>query len=182
MTASDVVLLTGLPSLLSRAVCAEIVSRDPRARVEAVVRSKFVEDAREALDSLSAAQRRRVHIIEGDAAAIDLGLSGAEFKSLARDVTRIHHSAQVTYLGVDKKTAEHVNVGSAQEVVELAASCENLECLVFHSTAQVSGGPARPGARGRASTRGRGSARSSRRRRPAARRSRASRWRASPSR
>ncbi|HEY8086464.1 MAG TPA: SDR family oxidoreductase [Polyangiaceae bacterium] len=139
MTASDVVLLTGLPSLLSRAVCVEIVSRDPRARVEAVVRSKFVEDAREALDALPAAQRRRVHIIEGDAAAIDLGLSGAEFKSLARDLTRIHHCAQVTYLGVDTKTAEHVNVGAAQEVVELAASCENLECLVFHSTAHVSG-------------------------------------------
>jgi thioester reductase-like protein len=135
----DVVLLTGLPSLLSRAICFEILRTDASARVEAVVRSKSVEETRAVLDDLPADQRRRVHIVEGDAAAIDLGLSGAEFKALARTVTLIHHAAQVTYLGVDRKTAERVNVGGAQEAVELAATCENLRCLVFHSTAHVSG-------------------------------------------
>jgi thioester reductase-like protein len=139
MASDDVVLLTGLPSLLSRVVCSEILRTDPRAQIEAVVRTKFVEDAMSALDRLSAEDRRRVHIVEGDAAAIDHGLSGAEFKSLARRVTRIHHCAQVTYLGVDAKTAEQVNVGGAREAIELASSCEKLECLVFHSTANVSG-------------------------------------------
>ena len=139
MATDDVVLLTGYPSLLSRAVCAEILRTDRRARVCAVVRSKFVEEARAAVDELVAEQRKRVRLVEGDAAAIDLGLSGAEFKSLAREVTRIHHCAQVTYLGVDRKTAEHVNVGGAREAIELAASCEKLECLVYHSTAHVSG-------------------------------------------
>ncbi|HEY1691775.1 MAG TPA: SDR family oxidoreductase [Polyangiaceae bacterium] len=135
----DVVLLTGLPSLLARAVCAEVLARDPDARVEAIVRPKFMEEARAALDALPAAHRRRAHVIEGDAAAIDLGLSGAEFKLLTGEVTRIHHCAQVTYLGVDAKTAEHVNVGATSEIVELAASCRNLACLVFHSTTHVSG-------------------------------------------
>jgi len=139
MASDDVVVLTGLPSLLARAVCFEIVRSDPQARVEAVVRTKFVEDARAILDELPAAQRERVHVIEGDAAAIDLGLSGAERKALAREATLIHHCAQVTYLGVDRKTAEHVNVDGAREAVELAASCEKLRCLVFHSTAHVSG-------------------------------------------
>jgi thioester reductase-like protein len=139
MASHDVVLLTGLPSLLARSVCAEIVQRDPDARVEAVVRSKFIDDARGVLDALPSAQRSRVHILEGDAAAIDLGLSGGEFKLLARAVTRIHHCAQVSYLGVDAKTAEHVNIGGTQEVIELAASCEDLDCLVVHSTAHVSG-------------------------------------------
>ena len=135
----DVVLLTGLPSPVARAVCFEIVASDPTARVEAVVRSKFVDDARATLDELPVEQRRRVHVVEGDAAAIDLGLSGAEFKSLAREVTRIHHCAQVTYLGVDRKTAEHVNVGGTHEALEFAATCDKLECLVLHSTAHVSG-------------------------------------------
>jgi thioester reductase-like protein len=139
MARSDVVLLTGLPSLVARAVCFEILNRDPTARVEAVVRSKFVEDARATLDELPAEQRRRVHVVEGDAASIDLGLTGAEFKSLAREVTRIHHCAQVTYLGVDRKTAERVNVGGVLEAIEMGASCEHLECLVVHSTAHVSG-------------------------------------------
>jgi thioester reductase-like protein len=139
MASADVVLLTGLPSLVARAVCFEILRGDPTARVEAVVRSKFVEDARATLDELPADQRRRVHIVEGDAASIDLGLTGAEFKGLAREVTRIHHCAQVTYLGVDRKTAERVNVGGVLEAIELAASCDELECLVLHSTAHVSG-------------------------------------------
>jgi thioester reductase-like protein len=139
MASEDVVVLTGLPSLLARAVCIEILRSDPGAHVEAVVRTKFVEEARAVLDELPAAQRKRVHVLEGDAAAIDLGLSGAERRALARDATLIHHCAQVTYLGVDRKTAEHVNVGGAREAVELAASCENLRCLVFHSTAHVSG-------------------------------------------
>ena len=135
----DVVVLTGLPSLLARAVCLEILRSDPGARVEAVVRTKFVDEARAILDDLPAAQRKRVRVLEGDAAAIDLGLSGAERRALAREATLIHHCAQVTYLGVDRKTAEHVNVGGAREAVELAASCEKLRCLVFHSTAHVSG-------------------------------------------
>lgn len=136
---SEVVLLTGYPSLLARAVCAEILERDPRARVVAVVRPKFMDEARDAAGALPADRRKRLRFLEGDAASIDLGLSGAELKSLAGEVTRIHHCAQVTYLGVDRATAERGNVGAAQEAIELARACEHLECLVFHSTAHVSG-------------------------------------------
>jgi thioester reductase-like protein len=139
MASQDVVLLTGLPSLLARAVCAEVVRSDPTAAVYAVVRTKFVEDARAMVADLPAEQRERVRIVEGDAAAIDLGLSGGEIKALAREVTRIHHCAQVTYLGVDRKTAEHVNVRGAAEALEFASSCENLRMLVFHSSAHVAG-------------------------------------------
>jgi thioester reductase-like protein len=135
----DVVLLTGFPSLLARAVCAEVVRADAHAQVRAVVRTKSVEEARAVVDDLPVEQRARVQIVEGDAAAIDLGLSGAEFKSIAREVTRIHHCGQVTYLGVDRNTAEHVNLGGTREAIELAGHCEKLECLVVHSTASVAG-------------------------------------------
>ncbi|HXN31083.1 MAG TPA: SDR family oxidoreductase [Polyangiaceae bacterium] len=135
----DVVFITGFPSLLARAVCAEIVRSDPGARLFALTQSKAVEEARGCIDALTAEQRKRVQLIEGDAAAIDLGLSGVEFKSLSREVTRIHHCAQVTYLSADRDTAERVNVGGAREAIELAASCEKLDCLVFHSTVHVAG-------------------------------------------
>jgi thioester reductase-like protein len=139
MPADDIVLLTGLPSLLGRAVCAEVLRADPRAVVYAVVRTKSLDDARAMLAALPAEDRERVHIVEGDAAAIDFGLSGGEHKVLAREVTRIHHCAQVTYLGVDRKAAEHANVRGASEVLEFASSCEKLAGLVFHSTAHVAG-------------------------------------------
>ena len=73
---------------MARTVCSEIVRSDARSRVFAVVRSKAVDEARGYVDELPLEQRERVRLVEGDAAAIDLGLSGVEFKLLAREVTR----------------------------------------------------------------------------------------------
>jgi thioester reductase-like protein len=135
----EVVLLTGLPAFGARKMCEEIVRGSPRALVYAVVRNKLEAEARAFLDELPIAERSRVELIEGDAAAMDLGLSGEEWKRLAREVDRIHHCAGVSYLGVDETTARHVNVDGAREVLELATACEHLKCLVHHSTAHVSG-------------------------------------------
>ncbi len=120
-------------------MCEEILFAEPRTRVRAVVHAKLAPDAAAALDALPLDARRRVEIIEGDAAAMDLGLSGAEFRSLAREIDRIHHCVQVSYVGAERAAAEHVNVGSAYEILELARACEKLQCLVVHSSAQVSG-------------------------------------------
>jgi thioester reductase-like protein len=136
---AEVVLLTGYPSLLARSVCAEIVASSPQARVHAIVRTKFTEEARTAVEELLPEERARVSLVEGDAAAIDFGLAGTELERLAADVTHIHHCAQVTYLGVERDTAEHLNVGGAREAVEVASACPKLEALVHHSTAHVSG-------------------------------------------
>ncbi len=139
----EVVLLTGFPSFAARRMCEELLSADVEGKkktlVHAVVRSKFAGEAADALDALPLEQRARVNLIDGDAAAMDLGLSGAEFRSLSHEIDRIHHVAQVSYLGVDAKTAEHVNVDGAREILELAGACKDLKCLVFHSTAHVSG-------------------------------------------
>jgi thioester reductase-like protein len=135
----EVVLLTGLPSFGARKTCEELVRSSPKTLVYALVRSKLEAEARAFLDELPIAERARVELIEGDAAAMDLGLSGAEWKRLASEVDVIHHAAGVSYLGVDRKAAEHVNVGAAREVLELAEACAHLKCLVHHSTALVSG-------------------------------------------
>jgi thioester reductase-like protein len=135
----EVVLLTGLPSFGARTTCEEIVRTSPKTLVHALVRPKFATEARELLDALPIDQRSRVQLVEGDAAAMDLGLSGAEFKQLASEVDRIHHAASVSYLGVDRESAEHVNVGGAREILEFAEACTSLKCLIHHSTALVSG-------------------------------------------
>ncbi len=138
----EVVLLTGYPSFIARAMLAQLVghgSPGKKALVHAVVRAKFAAEARALLDELPLEQRSRVNLIEGDAASLDLGLSGAEFHELVGEIDRIHHCAQVTFLGVDRPAAEHVNVGGAREILEIASACRDLKCLVFHSTAHVSG-------------------------------------------
>ena len=99
----------------------------------------MMDRARDALDALPHEQRARVNLIPGDAASMDLGLSGKELRSLAKEIDRIHHAAHVSYLGVDRKTAEHVNIDAVREVLELARLCPKLKCLVAHSTAQVAG-------------------------------------------
>jgi thioester reductase-like protein len=110
-----------------------------RALVHAVVHPKLRKDAESALDGLPLDARKRVQLIEGDAAAMDLGLSGKEIRALGREVDRIHHCVQVSYVGAERAVAEHVNVGAAYEVLEIARVCAHLKCLIVHSSASVSG-------------------------------------------
>jgi thioester reductase-like protein len=135
----EVVLLTGLPAFGARKMCEELVRSSPRTLVYAIVRGKFEAEARAFLDELPIGERSRVELVEGDAASMDLGLSGDEWKRLTREVDRIHHCAGISYLGVDPATAAHVNVDAAREILEFAKTCQGLECLVHHSTALVSG-------------------------------------------
>jgi thioester reductase-like protein len=135
----EVVLLTGYPSFVAREMCAELLRASPSTRVHAVVRPKLASEAQALVDLLPPDQKSRVELMEGDAASIDLGLSGKEWRELTAKVDRIHHCAHLTYLGVDRKAAEHVNVGGTREILELASACANLKCLVYHSTASVSG-------------------------------------------
>ncbi len=138
-SASAVVLVTGFPSLYAREMAAEILENEPRARVRTVVLGKFADEARAAVARMPPDHAARVDILEGDVAAMDLGLSGAEFRALAREVDRIHHVAHVSYAGADREIANAVNVGGTAEVLELATAASKLSCLVFHSTASVAG-------------------------------------------
>jgi thioester reductase-like protein len=135
----EVVLVTGFPSFRARRMCEEILAGPGRALVHAVVHPKLAAEAQAALDALPLEARRRVNVTEGDAAAMDLGLSGAEFRALTAEVDRIHHCVQVNYLGAEREVAELVNVGAAREILEFAQACKGLQCLIVHSSASVSG-------------------------------------------
>jgi thioester reductase-like protein len=135
----SVVLVTGFPTFLAKKLVLHLVSSEPDALVIAVVLPKLMVEARHVVGSLDLADRQRIVLIEGDAAAIDLGLSGAELRQLGREVDRIHHVAHASYLGVDRPTAEALNVVGAGEIAAVAKLVSGLKCLVFHSTAFVSG-------------------------------------------
>jgi len=137
---ADSVLITGFPSFRGRKMAEQLLSSSPGTDVAAIVHPKLVEEASGFLSQLEPAARERVTLYEGDAAAIDLGLSGRELRELSSRVTRIHHVAQVTYPGVSRRLAEDVNVGAMREIIEFARVCPRLENLIVHSSAQVSGG------------------------------------------
>jgi thioester reductase-like protein len=141
MTSSydDVVLVTGFPSFRGRKMVEQLLESSPSRLVSVIVHGKLAEQASAFLAQLPPDQRSRVVVYEGDAASIDLGLSGAEYRELAAGVQRVHHVAQVIYPGVSRKVAELVNVGAMREILEFGRICQRLECLVVHSSAQVSG-------------------------------------------
>jgi thioester reductase-like protein len=70
---------------------------------------------------------------------MDLGLSGAEYRAVGEQVTRIFHTAAIYYLGTSRELAERVNIQGTRNVLELAAQCKRLRRLSHFSTAQVSG-------------------------------------------
>jgi nucleoside-diphosphate-sugar epimerase len=80
-----------------------------------------------------------VALIEGDPAAMDLGLSGAEFRTLTREVDHVHHMAHVAAGSAPRGVARRGNVVAANEILEFCRASSSLSCLVFHSTAHVSG-------------------------------------------
>lgn len=135
----SVVLLTGFPSFVGTNMLACLLAREPSTFVYALVLPKLLPAATRFLEGLDPGDRRRVAVLEGDAASIDLGLSGAEIRQIANEVDRVHHTAQASYLGVDRTTAEAINVVGAAEICEVAKLFQKLRCLVFHSSSFVSG-------------------------------------------
>jgi thioester reductase-like protein len=134
---SEVVLVTGFPRLVARLVVDELLRRDGEVRVRLLVRTKFLADAEAFARSLAGAER--VALLEGDAASIDLGLSGLEFRAVASEVDYIQHHAQVSFEGADDRSAEALNIQGAREVLELARAATHLKRLVHHSSATVAG-------------------------------------------
>src|SRR5512132_2497018 len=131
-----VLLVTGYPSLHARRMIEQIITTEPRSLVYVLVPPPPppAEPAEVPAGSpelqLSAEQQARVVFIEGSAHAMDLGLSGAEFRQLTREVDRIQHLAHVGSSAVDARTAHTVNVVGAAEILEFARAAPQLACLV----------------------------------------------------
>lgn len=132
-------LVTGFPTSFLAVRLVRRLLETCETPLVCVVQRKSMPRAEAWRQSLPPARRARLTFLEGDVASLDLGLSGAEVRMLARDVTCIHHCAAVTYLGATREIAERANVGGTREVVELAEIGERLERLVHWSTALVSG-------------------------------------------
>jgi thioester reductase-like protein len=138
----SVLLVTGFPSFYARKMVEHVLAEEPKTLVYLIVLEKFLAEAAAELDALPADRRARVVVLEGDCAGMDMGLSGAEYRSLGREVDRIHHMAHASFVGVDEETAHALNVVGTAEVLELARNASQLgqlESVVVHSTALVAG-------------------------------------------
>ncbi len=131
--------VTGYPGFIGRRLVHRLVEGLRASdRLVLLVQARNARAAREDLAPVAGA-RRGVEIVEGDLEIMHLGLSGPEFKALARDVTDVWHLAARSHLGADRSEMRRVNVEGTRNVLDLALAARRLRRLVHFSTAYVSG-------------------------------------------
>lgn len=135
----SVVLVTGFPSLYVCKMVERILHAEPNSFLYLTVDAARAAEGHAYLAAMTAKNRDRVQLLEGSSTAIDLGLSGAEFRRLTREVDVIHHMVFTDDAAANRADAQLLNIQSAAEALEVARASASLRCLVFHSTAAVSG-------------------------------------------
>jgi thioester reductase-like protein len=127
--------VTGYPGFIGKRLVRRLAERRRDGdRLVLLVQPKNSPAARRALADLGPG----AEVIEGDVEQMHLGLSGAEFKALARDVTDVWHLAARTG-DVDRAELRRINVEGTRNVLDLGAASRRLRRLNHFSTAFVSG-------------------------------------------
>jgi thioester reductase-like protein len=134
--AGGLIFFTGFPGFIGRRLVSELLGRDPKAQVAALVEPRFAAVAREAADRIAG---DRIEILEGDIAERRLGLDDDTYERLTSKVVSSYHLAAIYNLAVPLEVAQRVNVDGTGNVLELCARCQKLERLNYVSTAYVAG-------------------------------------------
>lgn len=132
-------LVNGLPSLLARRVLEQVLCFEPRAKIFAIVHADDLDYVERTLLELEPAQQARVELLTGEPTAIDFGLSGAEYLTLAQRVRRVHHVVTPSVVYADGANADEVGAALGREIVEFGRAATSLQAFVVYSSADVSG-------------------------------------------
>lgn len=137
---AGVTLVTGFPSrYLAVRVVEKLLADDPALEVRCVVPPEEITRAASVIEKLPERDRARLRLYEGRVPSMDMGLSGAEYRELAKEVRVVHHCGGVARVSIAKRLAEQENVAGMREVLELAEAASHLERVVHWSSATVSG-------------------------------------------
>ena len=93
--ASETLLVTGFPGFHARKLVQYLLTVEPAVSIVLLRRASDSERSAECLARLEPLERARVRELAGDPAALDFGLSGAEYLELAASVQRVYHFASV---------------------------------------------------------------------------------------
>lgn len=131
-------LVTGFPGFLASNLLPRILLQRPESRVLALVEPRFMETARQRLNSFDPALAARVDLIGGDITRPGLGLE----QELA--CSEIFHFAALYDLNLDRTLGLRINVDGTQNILRYAERLTGLEKLHYVSTCYVSGRYAGP--------------------------------------
>src|SRR5437016_2700974 len=109
-------LVTGFPGFIARRLVRKLLASDDHLAMTLVAEPRQKAEAERELAILETAisadppLKDRVRIMMGDITWMDIGLSGAEFRTLISEVTEVYHLAAVHSINGDKSTLTAVNV------------------------------------------------------------------------
>jgi len=127
--------VTGHPGFIGKRLVARLAEQvGEDGRLVLLVQPKNAQRVRRDLANAGVA----AEVLEGDVEQMHLGLSGAEFKALAAEVTDVWHLAARTH-GAERPELRRVNVEGTRNVLDLAAAARRLRRLNHFSTAYVAG-------------------------------------------
>jgi thioester reductase-like protein len=132
-------LVLGFPGFHARKLAFHLLEAEPSLCLVLLRSAADAERSADLLAQLDGATRARVSELEGEPAALDFGLSGAEYLKLASSVQRIFHFASL--LEGRRKTADLAahNIACAREVLAFAKAATGLRGIVLLSSVAVSG-------------------------------------------
>jgi len=136
--AGETLLITGFPGFHARKLALHLLAAEPSATLVLLCRASDRERSAECLGRLEPSERARVRELIADPAALDFGLSGAEYLALAHSVQRVYHFASVLEAKRRTEAASH-NIASAREILEFAQAAPQLRGLVLLSSVTVCG-------------------------------------------
>ncbi|MEM6368312.1 MAG: SDR family oxidoreductase [Myxococcota bacterium] len=142
---SRVVFLTGFPGFIGRRVVQKLFAVDDAVEVLCLVEPRQSAQAQRAKNELILEHTRelgiegRLRIVEGDVTAMDVGLSGPEYRDVTARTTEIYHLAAIRALDAERRRMDAVNVAGTESMLSLGRAMGRLSRFVHFSSAYVSG-------------------------------------------
>jgi thioester reductase-like protein len=130
------IVLTGFPGFIGRRLAAKLAAEDQERRIVALVEERMVEPAQAAAREIGAPG---LEVVRGDIGDSRLGLSCDEYERLASEARLVFHLAAIYNLAVPLTLAQRVNVEGTGNVLDFCRAAQDLERLVYISTAYVAG-------------------------------------------
>ncbi|HEY4107046.1 MAG TPA: SDR family oxidoreductase [Polyangiaceae bacterium] len=136
--ASETALITGFPGFRAARLVRHLLAADQNLKLVLLRTQSDAQAGARALDLLDADARARVTELDGDLAALDFGLSGAEYLALSRKVERVYHFGSALEAGENGAAAER-NIAYAREVLEFASALRRPRGVILLSSVNVAG-------------------------------------------
>jgi nucleoside-diphosphate-sugar epimerase len=140
MAFNETVFITGFPGFIATRLVNRLAAEG--AQFILLTQPAFLATARAEVAEIAGdtgVDAEKLHIVEGDITAPNLGLSAAELERARRETTTVFHLAAIYDLAVAADIATRINVAGTRNVNNFAKSIEHLKRYHYVSTCYVAG-------------------------------------------